>query len=331
MVVMLPIGRRMFLGMTASAGFAPALSILPATASAQATPWPTAQPIKWLIGVPPGGTADPITRAVTDELSRRLNQSIVVENRPGANQAIARSEIAKAPADGYTVITVAGPTLYSKPVPDIGKELAPIIRLAVQPMVLAGTSKHEAKDFPALVAAMKAKPEAWTYATAGVASSQHLLGEEINLLAGTKMVHVPYRGGGAAINDAVSGAVPLIIIGAGPVIPQVKSGMMRAYAVSTKARLPQLPDVPTFAELGYPQIDASQWFGLAIHADTPKAIRERLHKEIADIVAQPAFAKVLENFGAVPAAGTAEEWGAFYAREYTIRKELAERLGIPVQ
>jgi tripartite-type tricarboxylate transporter receptor subunit TctC len=311
------------------AGAAAALS--QTRVAAQAPAWPAEKPIKWLIGVPPGGTADPITRAVTDELSRRLNQSIVIENKPGANQAIARTEIAKAPADGYTLITVAGPTLYAKPVPDIGKELAPIIRLAVQPMVLAGTTKRETKDFAALVAAMKAKPEDWSYASAGVASSQHLLGEEINLLAGTKMVHVPYRGGGAAINDAVSGAVPLIIVGAGPVIPQVQAGILRAYAVSTRTRLPQLPGVPTLAELGLSQIDASQWFGIAIHADTPKAITARLHKEIADIVAQPAFAKVLDNLGALPAGGSAEDWGAFYSREYKTRKELAERLGIPVQ
>jgi tripartite-type tricarboxylate transporter receptor subunit TctC len=308
-----------------------ALVVSGTLARAQAPAWPTEKPIKWLIGVPPGGTADPITRAVTDELSRRIGQTIVIENKPGANQAIARAEIAKAPADGYTVITVAGPTLYAKPVPDIGKELAPIIRLAVQPMVLAGTTKRDTKDFASLVAAMKAKPEDWSYATAGVASSQHLLGEEINLLAGTKMVHVPYRGGGAAINDAVSGAVPLIIVGAGPVIPQVQGNILRAYAVSTKTRLPNLPDVPTFGELGFPQIDASQWFGIGIHAETPKDISTRLHKEIADIVKQPAFAKVLENLGALPGNGTAEEWGTFYVREYQNRKALAEKLGIPVQ
>lgn len=300
-------------------------------AAAQAPAWPAEKPIKWVIGVPPGGTADPITRAVTDELSRRLNQTIVIENKPGANQAIARTEVAKAPADGYTLITVAGPTLYAKPVPDIGKELAPVVRLAIQPMVLAGTTKRETKDFAALVAAMKAKPDEWSYATAGVASSQHLLGEEINLLAGTKMVHVPYRGGGAAINDAVSGAVPLIIVGAGPIIPQVQGGILRAYAVSTKTRLPQLPGVPTLAELGLSQIDASQWFGIAIHAETPQAIRDRLHKEISDIIAQSAYARVLDTLGALPAGGSAEQWGAFYASEYKSRKELAERLGIPVQ
>jgi tripartite-type tricarboxylate transporter receptor subunit TctC len=298
---------------------------------AQTKVWPADKPIKWIVGVPPGGSADPITRTVADELSRRIGQTIVIENKPGANQAIARAEIAKAPADGYTLITVAGPTLYAKPVPDIGKELAPIIRLAVQPMVLAGTTKRDTKDLAALIAAMKAKPEDWNYASAGVASSQHLLGEEFNLYAGTKMAHVPYRGGGAAINDAVSGAVPLIIVGAGPVIPQVQSNILRAYAVSTKQRLPQLPDVPTFAELGFPQIDASQWFGIAIHAETPKEITARLHKEIADIVMQPAFKKVLESLGALPGSGTAEEWGAFYASEYKNRKALAEKLAIPVQ
>jgi tripartite-type tricarboxylate transporter receptor subunit TctC len=300
-------------------------------ALAQSPAWPTEKPIKWLIGVPPGGSADPITRAVTTELSRRIGQSIVIENKPGANQAIARAEIANAPADGYTVITVAGPTLYARPVPDIGKELAPIIRLAVQPMVLAGTTKRDVKDFASLLAVIKAKPEDWSYATAGVASSQHLLGEEINLLAGTKMLHIPYRGGGAAINDAVAGSVPLIIIGAGPVIPQVQANILRAYAVSTKQRMPQLPDVPTLAELGFPKIDASQWFGIAIHANTPKEVIARLHREIADIVSQPAFAKTLESLGAVAASGTAEEWGAFYTSEYKHWQALAEKVGIPVQ
>jgi tripartite-type tricarboxylate transporter receptor subunit TctC len=143
------------------------------------------------------------------------------------------------------------------------------------------------------------------------------------------MLHVPYRGGGAAINDAISGSVPLIIVGAGPVIPQVQANTLRTYAVSTKRRLPQLPDVPTLAELGFPQIDAPQRFGIAIHADTPKEIAPRLHAEIADIVRQPAFARVLENLRALAASGTADEWGAFYASEYKHWKELAEKIVFP--
>jgi tripartite-type tricarboxylate transporter receptor subunit TctC len=317
--------RRLLALVTCAVACAAALPAL-----AQTKPWPQERLIKWLVGVPPAGTADPLTRAVAAELSKRIGQSIVIENKPGANQAIARTETARAPADGYTILTVAGPTLYAKPVPDIGSGLAPVIRLAVQPMVLAGSATRTTTDLKALLAAIKADPAAWSYATAGTASSQHLVGEEINLLAGTKMVHVPYRGGGAALNDAISGAVPLIIIGAGPIIPQVKSGILRAYAVTTKERLGLLPGVPTLAEQGFPGIDSAQWFGVAVHQDTPQEIVARLNKEMLDILKQPDVVKLLDTFGAVAAGGTPAEWGRFYAQEYQSRRALAEKVGIPI-
>lgn len=292
--------------------------------------WPQERPIRWLIGVAPGGGADPITRAITERLSRAIGATIVIENKPGGNQSIAASELARSEPDGYTIMTVAGPTLYSKPVPEIGNGFAAVAHLSTGPLLFAGTAKRDFADLSSLIAAMKDKPNDWSYGTAGFATVHHIAGELINKTAGTKMEMVPYRGGALAVNDAIAGHVPLIIIGVGPLIPYVQSSVLRGYAVTAKERFPLLPTVPTMAEAGLPGFELSQNFGVAVRSGTPKEIVERLNKEINAILATEEVKNFFLSQGAIAQQSTPEQWGDFYATKKKEMSALARRLGIEV-
>jgi tripartite-type tricarboxylate transporter receptor subunit TctC len=310
-----------------------AVAILTAApALAQGKPWPQEKPIRWLVGVPPAGSTDPLTRAIAEQLSRRLGQSIVVENKTGGNQSIAARDVASAPADGYTLLSMGGPQVYvDKTVPVIGAGLDPVIRMVMQPMIVAGTTSRPTADLKAVLAAAKEKPGEWSFASAGQGSSHHVAGELMNSMAGTSITHVPYRGGGQAIQDAAGGQVPLIVIGVGPVLPHIHSGRMRGYALTTATRLNSLPDVPTMAELGFAGYDLAQWHGVAIKAGTPKEITERLNKEMREILATPELLQLAARLGAVPAAGTTEEWGEFYKNDIAKWDALMKRLKIDVE
>jgi tripartite-type tricarboxylate transporter receptor subunit TctC len=300
-------------------------------ALAQTDTWPRGRSIRWLIGLPPAGSADPLTRAIGDQLSKRLNQTIVIENKSGGSQAIAANELANGHPDGYTLLTIGGPVLYASSTPVIGKGLDPLIHIASGPMIIAGTVKRPTKSLHDVLAAAKASPQDWSFATSGVASSQHIAGEWLNQLAGTKIQHVPYRGGGAAVTDAISGQVPLIIIGAGPIIPHLHGGALRAYAVTTRTRLASLPDVPTVAELGFPDFDLAQWFGVAVRAGTPQQIVQRLNAEINEILRSPALQDMVTKLGAEVVGGSAELWGRYYTADLDKWMGLVRKLHIQLQ
>lgn len=313
--------------------FAVVAAATASAAVANAQEWPKGRPIKWMIGLPPGGGVDPITRAVADKLGPRMGAAFVIENKPGANQALAAQDVARSEPDGYMLLSFGGPTLYSRPVPEIGTGtgLDPLAHLSSGPMILAGTSKNEPTDLKTLLAAMKAVPEKWSYATAGQASIHHIGGEMINGAAGTKMKMVPYRGGGQSINDAVGGHVPLIVIGIGPVIPHVQSGTLRGYAVTSASRFPLLPDVPTMAEAGLPDVEMTQDFGVAIRTGTPRAIVERLNREINAVLALEDMKTLILKNGAIAQQSTQDEWGAYFLKKRALATSIAKRHGIEVQ
>ena len=307
-----------------------ALSSLPV--QAQSTDWPKERPIRWVVGVPPAGSTDPLTRAIAAQLSERLGQKIIVENKTGGNQSIAARDVANAPADGYTLLSMGGPQVYEDAtVPIIGRGLDPVIRMVTQPMIIAGTTARGTPDLKSVLAAAREKPAEWSFASAGNGSSHHVAGELLNTLAGTKITHVPYRGGGAAIQDASAGHIPLIVIGLGPVVPQIAAGRMRGYALTTARRMPSLPDVPTLQELGFKSYDLAQWHGVAIKAGTPKAITDRLNKEMREILATPELRKLIETIGAENGAGTPDEWGAFYTADIARWAALMQQLNIKIE
>lgn len=232
---------------------------------------------------------------------------------------------------GYTLFTISGPVLYANPTPVIGKGLDPVFQIVSQPMIIAGTVKRPTKSLSDVIAAAKASPDDWSFASAGIASSHHIAGEWLNTLADTKIQHVPYRGGGAAMNDAISGQVPLIIIGAGPAIPQIEAGMLRAYALTTKTRLASLPDVPTPPGAWFPQVDLSQWFGVGVRSGTPKPIVDRLNAEINEILRTPPLQDMVAKLGAEAVGGSAEQWGRVFSADLEKWMSLVHKLNIPLQ
>lgn len=279
------------------------LAAAPLCLSAQAqSPWPSAKPITWIVGFVPGGTVDTLTRVFARNISEQIGQSIVVENVPGASGALALQKAARAPADGYTLVTVPGPVLFGRPVPQIGQELRAVGMLSQGPIVLVGSAAQAPGDLKALIAAMKQAPDQWSFASSGVGTGQHLAGELLNTMAGTKMLHVPYKGGGQAVIDVVGGQVQLAMLGLTPVLAQIKAGQLKAYAVTTPFRIPSLSDVPTMDEAGLKGYEATQYFAVATPKDVPDAIVARLNAAIGTASASAEVKLALDAGGQVASA-----------------------------
>jgi tripartite-type tricarboxylate transporter receptor subunit TctC len=217
-----------------------ALALPTARAAEPPAPWPQGKPITWIVGFAPGGSLDVLTRHVARQLEARAGVSVVVENRPGASGGISLQAAAKAPADGLTLVSVPGPQLPAPRQPEVGRELTAVAVMARGAMVLVGPAAGAAGSLGELVAAMKAKPGQWSYASSGTGTSQHLAGELLNALAATSMVHVPYKGGGQAVTDVVGGQIPLAMLGVTPVLPHIQSGRQKAYAVTRATRRERL-------------------------------------------------------------------------------------------
>lgn len=268
--------------------------------SAQAQqPWPTAKPITWIVGYVPGGSVDTLTRAFAQGMSEQLGQSIVIENKPGATGALALQQAARADKNGYTLITVPGPVLFGRPQPEIGKELKAVGILSQGPIVLVGSAAHAQPDLKALIATMKKDPDHWDFASSGIGTGQHLAGELLNTMAGTSMLHVPYKGGGQAVVDIASGQVKLGMLGLTPVLAQIKAGQLKAYAVTTPFRVDSLPDVPTMDEAGLKGYEATQYFAVAVPAGTPDDIVKQLNAVLIKAGSTTEGQRALETGGQV--------------------------------
>lgn len=311
--------RRVFMAATLSL-------CLPAAVLAAGEPgaWPHAKPITWIVGFAPGGTVDVLTRLAARKLSEKTGQSVVVENRPGASGAIALQAAAKAASDGYTLITVPGPVLYPTPQPEMGKELTAIATLAQGPMVLVSGLHNAPAQMTDLIQAIKKNPATWSYASSGNGTSQHLAGELFNVTAGTAMTHVPYKGGGQAVVDVVGGQIPLGLLGVTPVLQQIKSGKLKAYAVTTSYRIDSLPDVPTMKELGLKEYDAAQWYVIAAPKGTPATQVQQLNVWLNEIAASEDLKPALLASGSIAGKGSAKETQQFVESDTRKWKELAK-------
>ena len=288
---------------------------LAARAADERTGWPHEKPITWIVGFAPGGSLDVLTRLAARQLGEKTGQPVVVENRPGASGAIALQAAAKAEPDGYTLISVPGPIVFNHPVPRIGKELVSVALLAQGPMVLVGPAGNGPSTLSELIDAMRKDPKAWSYASSGTGTSQHLAGELLNLAAGTSMTHVPYKGGGQAVIDVVGGQVPLALLGVTPVLPHLRSGKLKAYAVTTRYRIESLPDVPTMQEAGIAGYDATQWYVVAVPAGTPEDRIARLNGWIDEITASKELKPALLSSGSIAGKGSSKETQDFVAAD----------------
>ncbi len=259
-----------------------ALFLLP-VAGAQAQTWPE-RPIRLLVPYAPGGSSDVVARAVASEMSKDLGQQVVVENKGGAQGMIATTEVARAKPDGYTLIlghvgTLAvNPSMIPKLPYDPRRDFAPITLLAKLPMVFALGNGVDAADFSSFVALAKSKPGVMNYGSAGNGSAGHLAFEMLKMATGINVVHVPYKGTGAQLNDLLGGFIDAAAAGTPGLLPAAQAGKIKIIAVGSKKRLAVLPDIPTVEQAGYPGFESSQWFGLLAPAGTPESIVERLHK-----------------------------------------------------
>ncbi len=274
------------------------------------------QPIKLVVPFAPGGSTDLAARLIAEYGARELGQPIVVENRAGAGGSLGMEFVAKARADGYTLgmATVsthgANPAVYGSRLKyDPVKDFAPVTNVATTPSVFAVNPKNLAADMRQFVAMARATPGKVSFATPGVGSLGHANIEHFAALAQIKLLHVPYKGAGVAMNDALAGQVDAITDNLPTALPHIKAGKLRALAVLSEKRSPALPDVPTYGELGYPQMGGGGWFGVVAPAGTPPAIVARLNAAFHKAMKNPEFIRKMDESGATLIPGTPADFG----------------------
>jgi tripartite-type tricarboxylate transporter receptor subunit TctC len=300
-----------------------AATLLLATAQyAQAQAWPTKQAIKLVAVFPPGGSVDQVARLLAQPLSQQIGQSVIVENKGGASGAIGTAAVAAAAPDGYTFAVVfdthgVNPSLIPNMAFDSRKDLAPVVLIGTAPMVLATHAGSEFKTFADVVAAAKTKKGA-SYGTIGSGSLGHLAMELLGKGASLDFQHIPYKGGGPLMNDAVAGHVPLAIGSVFLVKPHVDSKRMRPLVVTTSKRSPDLPDVPTLAESGFAGFDAPAWWAVLAPAKTPPEIIKRMNEEINKVMRMPDTAKRMDAQGIDVVGGTPEAARVFIERQMDV-------------
>ena len=291
-----------------------------AMAQAPASDWPT-KPVRWVVPFPPGGAMDAIARALGEKAGKTVGQSFVIENKPGAGGNIGADLVAKAPADGHTImITSIGMAtnkpLYGKLSYDPIKDFAPVSLLAVVPNVLVtNNTQPNVKNVADLVAAARKAPGHLTYASAGNGTSIHLAGELFASLTKTDLVHVPYKGSSPAVSDLLGGQVNYMFDSVTSARPHLQSGKLRALGVTTAKRSSALPDVPTLAEAGVPGYELSPWFAVFAPAGTPKATIVKLQAALTTAMKQPDVAKRFEAIGAEAIGSTPDELALHLQRE----------------
>lgn len=300
-------------------------------APAGAAEYPT-KPIRMLVGFAPGGGTDTTARAMAGKLSERLGQQVVIDNRPGAAGNIATDITAQANPDGYTILmgTIAAlainPSLYKKLPFDPLKDLSPISRAVDSTNILVVHPSVPAKNVKELIELAKTK--SLNGGSSGIGGAGHLALELFNLQAGTKIVHVPYKGGGPSIVDLVAGNINLIFATAASSMPHIKSGRIRALAVTTAKRSGLVPDLPTIAEAGLKGFEANNWYGIVAPAGTPRAIINRLNKEIVAVLNLPDVKDFLFKQGLDTAPSTPEDFGAYIRSEKAKWEQVIKAAGL---
>ena len=280
------------------------------------------KPIRLVVPYPPGGNIDITARTISPGLSELLGQSVVIDNRSGAGGTIGADHVAKAPADGYTVLvgssgtlTVA-PSLYSKNPYNPVKDFAPISFVSTVPLVLVVHPLVPAKSVKELIAIAKPKANRLTMASAGTGTTNHLTGEMFQAMTGVKFVHVPYKGSGPALVDLMGGQVDLHFDQLSSSAPYIEAKRLRALAVTTEKRAPIYPDIPTLAEAGVPGFEASTFTGLVVPARTPRDVIAKLHAASVKVIARPAVKERFASFGADAFSSTPEQLGAFIQKDF---------------
>jgi tripartite-type tricarboxylate transporter receptor subunit TctC len=279
--------------------------------SAMAQAWPN-KPISLVVPFPPGGTTDVLARALGEKLTQSLGQPVIVENKAGAGATLGADYVAKSKADGYTLLVGAvhhtiATSVYKKLPYDFQKDFAPITEIALVPNVLVVNSNTPARNVADLVKLAKAEPGKLNYGSNGNGTAQHLIGTQFQNLTGTDLVHIPYKGSGPLASDLLGGQITMSFDTVTPVLQHIKSGKLRALAVTTAKRSSALPDVPTLDEAGLKGFNIGTWFGVLAPAATPKDILARLNVEMVKVIQSPEFRKRMEEIGAEPIGNSADQ------------------------
>jgi len=271
-----------------------------------------AKPVRLIVPYPPGGGTDVIARIVQPKLSEALGQTIVIENRGGAGGALGTEAAAKSAPDGYTFLFTLSshtinPLLYKLDY-DVERDFAPVSIIVSVPQLIAANPQAPAKTLKEMVAAAKANPGVYSYASVGNGTPSHIAGELLKLRAGINMVHIPYRGGGPAVADTLGGQVPFLFVTAPAALSHVRSGKLRALAVTTAKRTPAAPEIPTVAEeLNIPDYEVDSWYAMFAPAKTPAAIVARMQRDVARVVRLPEVKQKLLEQGADSVGSSSEE------------------------
>ena len=274
------------------------------------------KPIQLIVPYAPGGTTDLIARIVAPKLGEVLGQSVVILNKPGAGGAIGSTSASREKPDGYTIVMAVesshavNPSVQKNPAYDPVKDFAPISNLANVLGVLDVNAKSDIKTFDDLVKALKANPEKFSFGSSGNGGYSHLFGERFKSVTNTQLLHVPYKGLGPALTDLLAGQIDVVFDNLPSSAAQIKAGAIRPLAVAAPQRVESMPDVPTYAEVGYPQLNTPSWFGLAAPANVPEDILETLNQAVKTVLADPDVVKLIEQQGAVP--------------DYTTRQQFAQ-------
>ena len=296
-----------------------ALALLAFAFPAHADTWPS-KPIKIIVPFGPGGFTDVVARIRQKELAPVLGQPIIIENRPGAGSTIGTDVVAKADPDGYTLAMVStthviSPHLYKNMPYDALADFTPVMKLVEGPYVMVVNSTLPVKTLQEFIAYAKARPDQIFFASSGNGSSQHLVGALFQSMAGVKLSHVPYKGSNAAMQDLIGGQVKVSFVGMPNALPNIATGKLRALAVTTKKRSPDLPDVPTMDEAGVKGYEATIWLGLLAPKNTPREIVDKLNANVVKVLADPAARKLMRSAGVDVATSTPEQFAALLKEE----------------
>ena len=292
------------------------------------------KPVRMLVAFAPGGSSDIVARVLGLHLGNLWGQQVVIDNRPGAGGMLGHEIGARASADGYTIVLTSigplavNPSIYKKPGYDPVQSFAPVTLTVSLLNAVVVHPSIPVKNIRELIEYAKARPDTVNYGSSGVGGAGHLAGELFGILAGTRLVHIAYKGGAPAMIDLVGGQIQMIFATLVTALPHMKTGKIRGLAITTKERVAMMPDLPTVAEAGLPGFEANNWDGMLFPAGTPRAIVDRVSRDTAQVLRLPAAKDLLSSQGALPTPTTPDEFGTYIKSEIAKWRDVVQRAGI---